>query len=255
MPAKKQSESPKVRRQKLLDYFHSRPRQPRFLSEIKDDLKIKNEQNLRRDLELLVDAGILEKSKDHSKQPARAIFTLKKGAAKALANMEDAPAAAPAKTPPAPASEKKAPKAKPVAAASESSQVKGRSSARELEQQILNVLEKEPTTVKDLADQLKRQQPTVTKALERMIERKLVERKRQGRPYTYSRLGKAVAAAAATSAAPAVAAAPAKAIQAAFPVSHQAPLDVPAGFQSVIESAIHAAINAAIDRILAEKSK
>ena len=55
-----------------------------------------------------------------------------------------------------------------ASAPSSNGDVKGRRSARELEQQILQLLEAQPTTVKDLADHLKRQQPTVTKALERM---------------------------------------------------------------------------------------
>ena len=283
MPRKKQAESAKSRRQKLLEYFHSHPRQARFISDVKNELNIKNEQNLRRDLELLAEAGVLEKSKDTSKLPARAVFTLKEGAPQTLKGLpegddvQEEVVVTPAKSAPAAKSPGRPPKAAREEAAAPSNgagtpstgeDVKGRRSARELEQQIISLLEQQPTTVKDLAEHLKRQQPTVTKALERMQERRLVERKRQGRSFVYSRLSRVTAAApAAPAAAPAAPAAPqAEPVQAAAAPAHSQPADtgsfglqnLPApSVQSIIDAAIKAGVsagvNAALEHILAGK--
>lgn len=258
MPRKKQAESAKSRRQKLLDYFHSRPRKPSFIADVKNDLNIKNEQNLRRDLELLAEEGVLDKSKDTSKLPARTVYTLKDGAPKAIKGQPEAQEAAEAPAKVAPAKPKAASSNGTAAAAVEDQ--KGRRSARELEQQILSLLEEQPTTVKDLADHLKRQQPTVTKALERMQERRLVERKRQGRSFVYSRLSKAVSAPSSAAPAGGTAAPPAQAVSEAPAKASQAAVSQAAdsgaqnfSVQSIIDAAVRAGINAALDHILAAK--
>lgn len=276
MPRKKQAESAKSRRQKLLDYFHSHARQARFISDVKNDLNIKNEQNLRRDLELLAEAGMLEKSKDTSKLPARAVFTLKDDAPKVVNGMpDDAEDGVESAAPKAEAKAAKAPKAPKAAAAPKAEapassngagadEVKGRRSARELEQQILSLLEQQPTTVKDLAEHLERQQPTVTKALERMQERRLVERKRQGRSFVYSRLSKSVAAAPAAPAAPAAAPKVAEAAPKAAAAAPAAPVAAPTAtpsvevatlsmdhVRSIIDAAVQAGVRAALDQIQA----
>lgn len=266
MPRKKQAESAKSRRQKLLSYFHDRSGQAKFISDVKNDLGIKNEQNLRRDLEMLAEQGILGKSKDTSKLPARAVYTLKNGAPTTLNESdeaEEAPQAVAAAPAPARKSEgRKAAKAQaePAAEASAPSSngdVKGRRSARELEQQILQLLEAQPTTVKDLADHLKRQQPTVTKALERMQERRLVDRKRQGRSFVYYKLSTRSSAASAPAAA-------ALAPQAETSAAAVAPQVTDTGsfglqnlpgdaLQSVINAAVQAAVSAALDHIMANR--
>lgn len=270
MPRKKQAESAKSRRQKLLDYFHSNARQPRFITDIKTDLNIKNEQNLRRDLEMLADEGSLEKSKDTTKLPARAVFILKQGAAKAVkgAAKEDNPAPA-TETPKAKAAKApKAPKAAkepqaaapakveipPVSSNGQGEELKGRRSARELEQQILTLLDQQPTTVKDLAEHLKRQQPTVTKALERMQERRLVDRKRQGRSFVYSRQSKAGAPAPAEAIAATPVAEPTSRQAAAVASSDTAVSLTGTTLQSIIDAAVRAGVSVALEHILAGKA-
>lgn len=239
MAAKKHLESPNQRRQRLLDYFHSRSKKARFIAEIKEDLKVKNEQNLRRDLELLTEAGILEKTKDFTQQPARALFTLKPDAPKVLATQE--PALSMSKTNSDNKPLEQAIKQNKNIDETSVQTALGRTAARELEQQILSVLEQKPTTVQDLSKQLNRKQPTVTKALERMIERKLIERKRQGRSYLYFRMLKLSGS---------------KSLQASVHLQNQDALlaSLP-NLHHIIESAVHAAINAAVDRILAERLK
>ena len=273
MPRKKQAESAKSRRQKLLDYFLSNPGRTRFISDVKNDLNIKNEQNLRRDLEILTDDGHLKKTKDNSKLPARAVYTLKAGASQSLksqANDADDYQLRPVKS--------ETIKSSPKSAASTSetpseADGKGRRSARELEQQILNLLDQQPTTVKELAEHLQRQQPTVTKALERMQERSLVERTRQSRSFVYSRLNRAQAAPsvsqASTPAPKAVPAATAPVVQSAPAAPAHSPAVDTGSFglqnlsgatlQSIIDTAVKAGVQAgiseAINHILAAKSR
>lgn len=265
MPRKKQAESAKTRRQKLLDYFHSHPRQPRFISDVKDDLNIKNEQNLRRDLELLAEGGTLEKTKDTSKLPARTVYTLIEGASRHLqaqADEDQQEVVVPQTTGkvgrPSGKTNAKQTAEKPTPAAAEeksvAGDVKGRRSARELEQRILSLLEQQPTTVKELADHLKRQQPTVTKALERMQERRLVERKRLGRSFVYSQLSRGSSAAVAAPAAVAAAVTAPVAAAAAPVVSQPTETSSHSGgntldLQSIIETAIRTGITVALEHI------
>lgn len=274
MPRKKQAESAKSRRQKLLDYFHAHARKARFISDVKNDLNIKNEQNLRRDLELLAEAGILEKSKDTSKLPARAVFTLKSGAPRILKGLADegdeaaeskaAPEAPVSKASVAKAAPKvtAAPKVQAVATPSNGTgpveELKGRRSARELEQQILALLEQEPTTVKDLAEHLGRQQPTVTKALERMQERRLVERKRQGRSFVYSRLIRPIGTPASAASTSAASASQDQAAASAGSSTPEAAIHVSlpgSALQSIIDAAVRAGVSAALDHIMATKTR
>jgi DNA-binding transcriptional ArsR family regulator len=261
MPRKKQAESAKSRRQKLLDYFHSHPRQARFISDVKDDLSIKNEQNLRRDLELLAEDGALEKTKDTSKLPARAVFTLKAGAPHTLKSKSDAneDSFEAHESDDSNESQAEAQSAPSQEAKSGDSDLKGRRSARELEQRILSLLEQEPTTVKDLAEHLKRQQPTVTKALERMQERRLVERKRQGRSFVYSRLSSRAAAPAAPAAAVSapieasqVASAPAVETVHSGYQNQQGSSSLQSMIEAAVKAGVSAGVNAALEHILAK---
>ncbi len=273
MPRKKQAESAKTRRQKLLDYFQSHPRQSRFISDVKEDLNIKNEQNLRRDLELLAEQGILDKTKDTSKLPARTVYTLNSGAPYHLQGQADDDEETFVDTQPAKAGRVKA-AAKPTSEKSAPvmietqllGDVKGRRSARELEQRILSLLEQQPTTVKELADHLKRQQPTVTKALERMQERNLVQRKRLGRSFVYSQVSRSAAATPAlaafepapvVSAAPAAAVAPATAPAAPSQTTENNTATVSHGLdlQSIIETAIRTGIETGITAALNHMQK
>lgn len=274
MPRKKQAESAKTRRQKLLDYFQSHPRQSRFISDVKEDLNIKNEQNLRRDLELLAEQGILDKTKDTSKLPARTVYTLNAGAPHQLHGQADDDDeetfvdTQPAKAGRGKAAAKSAPeKSAPVMVETQLlGDVKGRRSARELEQRILSLLEQQPTTVKELADHLKRQQPTVTKALERMQERNLVQRKRLGRSFVYSQVSRSAAAPAVASFEPAPAVNTAPAAVAAAPVSAPAAPSQAAetstatvshglDLQSIIETAIRTGIETGITAALNHMQK
>lgn len=92
------------------------------------------------------------------------------------------------------AAKKAAPKASTPAKAKTG---KGRSSARQLEADIVTLLSTQQLSAGEISEALKRQRPTVVKALERMQARKQINRKKSGRSFRYFPLDQAAQPAAA----------------------------------------------------------
>ncbi|MGV3522573.1 MAG: BlaI/MecI/CopY family transcriptional regulator [Candidatus Sericytochromatia bacterium] len=134
---------------------------------------------------------------------------------------------------------------------SQPAEASGHRAARELEAQILDLVSKEALPAKEIAHRLKRQQPTVFKALERLQQHQQIERGKQGgRAYLYFPPGQQPAVASPEMS---------TVVSSSAKVSKKTALPngltgaFPPFFEEMFQTAVTAAVNAAVDRIMSSK--